>query len=126
VSSISTHFVPDRDLPPSPNLSAQQAADVIRKSIESTTKDELHIREDIFLAYFAEFGDPSPPQLVWSIAAILPTSEDRYYVNAITGQIAGKDKLTYSVTRKVYDINNSTLPYFPDLPPPLSQNDINS
>jgi hypothetical protein len=127
VSSVSAHFVPDRNLPRSPKLTAQEAEDVIRKAIGSVSQAKVHIRGDAFLAYFAEFGDASPPQLVWSMDVILPTAEDRYYVNAITGQIAGQDKLLYSVTRKVYDVNGATLPYFPSgLPAPLSLADINS
>lgn len=127
VSIIAARFVPDRGLPTEPTLSAQAAEDVVRRIVESDGGAKLTIT-GTYLAYYVEYGDPSPPQLVWVIATGSGYDEaEKFYVSAETGLVVARQKLSMEVTRKVYDINNSTLPGFPnDLPLPLNIDQINA
>lgn len=121
VSSVTARFVPDRALPRAPNLSAQQAEQVVLQALEIAENAKVHIRDGAFLAYYVDVADPSPPQLVWALHVVFPIGdEELFFVNAVTGIVAAREPWTTALTRKVYDVANTT-PVIPqDLPNPWS------
>jgi hypothetical protein len=97
VSSLVAHFVPDRNLPRAPKLSAMQAEEMLRKALVTGLKQgaKVHIREGAFKAYFADFADPSAPALDWVIRALTASEaelfgDEEFYVDATSGRILSR------------------------------------
>lgn len=127
VSVLTANFVPDRGLPRAPKLSAQQAEQKVPEALKFAVdlrQLEIEILDGTYLAYYASPGQSDPPQLVWVVRAELGTSYELFYVNALTGAIAGRKQESFNVTRRVYNANNTT-PSIPNgLPTEMSPSAI--
>jgi hypothetical protein len=104
VKGLSANFVPDRGLPRDPKLSAQEAERIVPESLKSI-KDyqqvEIEIRDGTHLAYYANPGEPQPPQLVWVVETALGSSIEQFFVDATSGVIAGRLQLSSFITPTV-------------------------
>jgi Zn-dependent metalloprotease len=131
VNGLTANFVPDYDLPRSPKLSAQEAEKIVPESLRSV-KDlqevEIEIMEGTYLAYYADPDDPAPPQLVWVVEVALGSMSEQFFVNAISGVVAGRLQLSHSLTRTVYNANEQylTIPSGITAQYQLSQSQINA
>jgi hypothetical protein len=99
ISGMTANFVPDRGLPQAPRLSAKDAEQIVPPAVASVdnVKDiEVAIQPGTYLAYYAKSVEPDPPQLVWVVQVTLGTSHELFFINAISGEIAGRQKETYA------------------------------
>ncbi len=84
VSSFAANFIPDRGLPRTPKLSAQQAEQIAGGEIVEPT----------YLGYYAHCCVPTPPELVWAINVWTIRMRETIYVDAITGVVADRVQMT--------------------------------
>lgn len=129
VDSVTTHFIPDRGLPREPKLSAKQAEQVVPEVLaaaEKLSSTDIRIKEGTYLGYYADPVSPTPPQLVWAIRVFFADGTyEMFYVDAITGVIAGRERLSHGLIQKVYDANGDAIDYPDDLPTPMTSTQIN-
>lgn len=119
VSGLTANFIPDRNLPSRPELSAQQAEQAVPQALEGA-KDarakEVEIDEGTYLGYLVNPTVPTPPSLVWVVRVTLKDGgREDYFVDAITGAIVHRSRADNDLTRIVYDVNNTAVP-FPNIP----------
>jgi len=91
-------FLPDRDLPKNPKLSAAQAWQALVRALEASgdaRPGTVHEIEKPELAYFGAHSESIRPQLVWAmrIGFECPTGrqdDELVWVDAIDGSVAGR------------------------------------
>ena len=82
ITSLTANFVPDRELPHAPKLSAKQAEQIAGGEILEPT----------YLGYYALCCGPRLPKLVWAIYS----GSERVYVDAITGVVVARVNMVMS------------------------------
>lgn len=119
VSGLSATFIPDRNLPSEPKLSAQQAEEIVPQALEIAKDDrgkELEIDEGTYLGYFVNTTEPTSPSLVWVVRVTLRGGDREVFViDATTGAILRREPAGDYQTLIVYDVNNTSVP-FPNIP----------
>lgn len=110
VKSMRAFFLPDRGLPMKPSLTAQQAAQALVKTLESTTyakKGSVKTHNGITLVYYGVHPGAESGHLAWEV----PTSyidsegalrEERIWVDAIDGSLPDREPATEHAASKVY------------------------
>ena len=99
VSSITAHFVPDRDLPSEPELTAREAEEALRKALafaEKLDSTGVVIEETPRLGYFAAYDGPEPVHLVWAITAAVRGEREEFLVDSLTGIVVYRRPLSMS------------------------------
>lgn len=83
---LAANFVPGRELPNEPKLSAKDAELLVPtalKTAEAMQKAEIEISEGTFLAYYASPSEAEAPQLVWVVQVSIDGSPEQILVNAL-------------------------------------------
>ena len=99
VTGVAAHFVPDRDLPRRPRLSAKQAEQVVPKALaiaERINASGVQIMDGTHLGYFGNNYSPEPVQLVWVVETGGSWEHEQFYVDAMTGIVANRRPLSTS------------------------------
>lgn len=119
VSGLTANFIPDRNLPSKPRLTAQQAEQIVPQSLEAANDaraKKVEIDEGTYLGYFVNPTESVPPRLVWVVRATLDGGDrEDFFVDADTGAIAYRAQADNDLSRIVYDVNNTAVPY-PNIP----------
>lgn len=100
VSSLTAHFIPDRDLPRKPRLSAREAKHALRRALalaEKLDPTRVVIDAGAHLGYFASFDSDDPAQLVWAFTAHVRGEREEFLVNSLTGIVAYRWPLSFSI-----------------------------
>jgi len=84
IQMLSAGFIPNRELPPKPKLSAQQAERLVPGNV----------MERSYLGYYTPCRGPTPPRLVWAVHAWSEGLGHMFYVDAITGAIVDRRQTT--------------------------------
>jgi len=85
INMLSASFIPNRELPPKPRLSAQQAERIAGGEVVEPT----------FLGYFLPCCGPRPPKLVWAIG-VWTSDHETVYVDAISGVVVARINMSTS------------------------------
>lgn len=121
VTGLSAIFVPDRDLPSTPKLSALEAEKIVPEILamaEDKRATEIEVIAGTYLGYYVVPAEPGPPRLVWVVRAqVLKGIQELFFVNAITGLIVDRQPGSAGLTRIVYDADFSS----PTIPNGLTQ-----
>jgi hypothetical protein len=99
VTTMTANFIPDRDLPRAPRLSAKQAEQVVPKALaiaEKVDASQIVVMDGTHLGYYADSYSPEPAQLVWVVQVGGGWEHEEYYVDAITGIVAYRRPLSLS------------------------------
>jgi hypothetical protein len=97
VSSITANFIPDRELPRVPRLSAKQAEQVVPKALaiaEKIDASSISIAKGTHLGYYADHYSPEPVRLVWVVQTGSSFGGEEFYVDASTGIVAYRRPLS--------------------------------
>lgn len=100
VTAVTANFVPDRDLPRAPRLSAKQAEQVVPKALaiaERLDASGIAVMDGTHLGYYADNYSPEPVQLVWVVEVGGGWEHEEFYVDALTGIIAYRRPLSFSI-----------------------------
>ena len=84
VSSLAANFVPDRELPRTPKISAVQAERLVPGEVTDRA----------YLGYYLRCCGRRRPNLVWAIGAWTEKMGEMFYVDAITGVIVDRVQTT--------------------------------
>jgi hypothetical protein len=124
VSSVSATFLPDRDLPRIPKLSASRAEQIVPESLAAAGQKDvsIEIRKGTHLAYFVDWWGGSAPALVWVVYAAVGSFHQKFLVDAATGEVVYKQNETSTLTTTLHDAN-STSPSLPGALPPAMDPD---
>jgi len=102
VSGLAAIFLPDRNLPSSPKLSALQAEQIVPQSLEMAKvagAKEVEITEGTYLGYFVNTTEPTPPSLAWVVHVTLNGGDrEEFLVDAATGAILRRAPLDENLT----------------------------
>lgn len=121
VTGFTALFVPDRDLPSKPALSAPQAEQLVSQFLEvanDSRAKQVEIDEGTYLGYFVNVTEPRPPSLAWVVRATLAGGDrEDFIVDAMTGEILYRAPAESSALfRTVYDVHNTPNVPFPSIP----------
>lgn len=100
VTTIAAHFVPDRELPGEPRLSAHEAELALRNALnlaERVDPTGVAFADGTHLGYFAGYDGAKPPQLVWAITAAVRGEREEFLVDSLTGIVAYRRPLSSSI-----------------------------
>lgn len=100
VTRVTANFIPDRDLPHAPRLSAKQAEQVVPKAlaiVEKIDASQIVVMDGTHLGYYADSYSPEPVQLVWVVQIGGGWEHEEYYVDATTGIVAYRRPLSLSI-----------------------------
>jgi hypothetical protein len=100
VTTVAANFVPDRDLPRAPQLSAKQAEQVVPKALaiaERIDPSDIAVMDGTHLGYYADNYSPEPVQLVWVVQVGGGWEQEEFYVDAMTGIVAYRRPLSLSI-----------------------------
>jgi hypothetical protein len=92
VTQLIGSFIPDRDLPQEPRLSAEEAEQVVPRALaiaERIDASVLVIEDGTQLGYYADEYSPEPVQLVW-VVTVGGGWQETFYVDAMTGIVANR------------------------------------
>ncbi len=129
IRGLSANFVPDRDLPASAKLSAQQAEQVVPAAFKTSDEfrdAQFEIATGTYLAYYANASDAEAPQLVWVVHALFGSYHELVFVNAETGALTGRQQLTHAVSMTFYNAGGTNIPLPSGLNNQNKINDVNS
>lgn len=100
VTTVTANFIPDRDLPRVPRLSAKQAEQVVPKALaiaEKIDASKIVVMDGTHLGYYADSYSPEPVQLVWVVQVGGGWEHEEFYVDAMTGIVAYRRPLSSSI-----------------------------
>ena len=123
IEVLAANFVPDRNLPSEPKISATDAERLVPQALqtaESMRKAEIEIEEGTFLAYYASPIDAEAPQLVWVVQVSIDQTYDQFLVDALTGSMVGRIPQSFSITSTFYNANGGNPSIPGGLPNPMS------
>jgi len=103
-TSMTANFVPDRDLPRAPRLSAKQAEQVVPKALAIAEKIDasgIEFMDGTHLGYYADRYSPEPVQLVWVVQTGGGWEHEEFYVDAMTGIVAYRRPLSTSFVGRI-------------------------
>jgi len=84
VSSLAANFIPDRELPRTPKISAAQAERLVPGEVTDRA----------YLGYYVRCCGRRRPNLVWAIGAWTEKMGEMFYVDAMTGVIVDRVQTT--------------------------------
>ena len=99
VTTVTANFIPDRDLPRAPRLSAKQAEQVVPKALaiaEKIDASQIVVMDGTHLGYYADSYSPEPVHLVWVVQVGGGWEHEEFYVDATTGIVAYRRPLSLS------------------------------
>ena len=111
VLAFVSNFIPNRGLPREPKISASRAEQTVAETLalaKDGRADEIEITNETYLGYYKVYTDSSPPCLVWVVETSFKGSHERFFVDAVSGNIVDSQETSLSLTRKVYDANNTS------------------
>jgi hypothetical protein len=84
IDSITAGFIPDRELPHTPKLTAKEAEQLVSGEVTEPT----------YLGYYLKCCGPRPPRLVWAVRVWSARLGEMFYIDAITGVIVDRVQTT--------------------------------